>query len=462
MKYFAPVSLSIVLLGGLSGSRLQAQDQRDEDIFGETPAAKPAGPESTGSGRTQTLIDTLQIGGRLEIRSNSGQEEQQKFTEASFSQLKTADIYFDTRPNKDMRVFLRQRFEEQRPTPALSGASGATSCTDCVSSKIDELWFKWDLNDQLFFTYGKQHLKWGSSRFWNPTDFTAREVRDPFALFDRRLGTELLKINFPQEKQGHNYYAVLQFDEAKRNDDILLALRAEFSVGSSAELALSAQTGRANPHKLGIDLSSALGPLDVNLEAAATQRQQRTFYRGTIDAEKLELPQPYQDEDSWFYQASGGVRQTVKYNADDTFTVGAEYFWNELGYDERQLELYSLVFSQSAPLYAGRRYVGAYFLLPNPGNWDETSFFANAIANLSDQTYVSRLTATWEIVDAATLEVFASRCFGEYGELCFKVPESYRSFAQVPGLPDQIKQVLLQLPTKRTTVNAGVAMSLVF
>ncbi len=138
-------------------------------------------------------------------------------------------------PNKDMRAFLRARFEELTPprTAPAPAAVAKLACGSCVDSKLDELCFKWDWGDQLFMTYGKQHLKWGSGRLWNPTDFSAREVRDPFALFDRRLGQEILKIHFPQEKQGHNYYAVLKFDDMSRNDDLALALRSEFSVGES-------------------------------------------------------------------------------------------------------------------------------------------------------------------------------------------------------------------------------------
>ena len=283
------IGSGVMLTLVLGTAPLQAQDQRDEDIFGEQAPADVKGDTKADASknRTQTLVDTLSIGGRLEVRSSTGQEEQQKLPDASFSQLKTADIYFDARPNRDMRVFLRQRFEETTPSAgtnnagatAASGAGISTnSCSSCVESKIDELWFKWDLDDAVFFTFGKQHLKWGSSRFWNPSDFTARETRDPFALFDRRLGAEMLKIHIPQEKQGHNYYAIFQFDDMERNSDLKVALRGEFSVGGSAELAVTAQTGSRQPQRIGLDLSSALGPFDGNIEAAATHRVNRQFY----------------------------------------------------------------------------------------------------------------------------------------------------------------------------------------
>lgn len=470
--------LSTFTLGlGLSlflNAAASAQDQRDEEIFGSPtppqPESSPQPPSVSQSspqneGRTQGLGDTLQVGGRLEVRGATGQLEQQPFPEASYSQLKTADIYFDTRPNKDLRVFLRTRLEERDATVTTPGTAGGPPSSQRVNSlttAIDELWFKWDLEDRLFFTYGKQHLKWGSGRLWNPTDFTAREVRDPFALFDRRLGQELLKIHFPQEKEGHNYYAVFQFDDASRNDDISLALRGEFSVGSSAELAISAQTGRARPQRIGLDLSSALGPFDVNVEAAGSKRNQRDFFTGGIDVETRQLPGVEKREDRWLGQALGGIRQSYQYSEEDNFTWGVEYLWNELGYEEADLELYSLALGQSQPLYAGRRYVGAFFLLPNPGSWNETSFYLNAIQNLSDRSATLRLTATWELVDAATIEAYVSRCFGDTGELCLKLPPAYKELAELPGVSPEVKSAVALLPTRQTRVTAGTAVTIVF
>ncbi len=471
--------LLCVALGLSWSAAAVAQDQRDDEIFGGEES-KPAAPadtpkklseaeaktEAPTDGRSQGLSDSLQIGGRLEVRSASAQLEQQLFQRAAYQQVKTADLYFDTRPNKDLRVFLRTRFEETtQPTQAANAPSSVPApagCSSCVASKIDELWFKWDLNDRWFFTYGKQHLKWGSGRLWNPTDFTAREVRDPFALFDRRLGQELLKIHFPQEKEGHNYYAVFQFDDMQRNDDLALALRGEFSVGSSAELALSAQMGKNRPQRLGVDISSALGPFDVNLEGSSSRKLSRTFYKGAIDVSTRELPTAFQSRDRWYNQVLGGIRQSYQYSDDDSITWGAEYFWNEPGYEQRDLELYSLILGQSPALYAGRRYAGLFLLLPSPGSWNETSFYLNAIDNLSDQSGIVRLTGTWELMDAATVELYVSRCVGEYGELCFKIPESYKQLATDPQLSPELQQALIRLPTRQTQVTAGAAVTIVF
>lgn len=457
MKYGQRQSRALLLGVGLGAAfplstELLAQDQRDEDIFGSEAKSGPS-PDAEAK-RKAVLSDSLQIGGRLELRMNQGVQDQQSFSKGALSQEKTADLYFDSRPNKDVRVFLRTRLSEASPKAANTDPD--------VSTALDEFWFKWDYNDLVYFTYGKQHLKWGSGRFWNPTDFTAQEVRDPLALFDRRLGQELLKIHIPQEKSGHNYYLILQSQGAVRSDDLGVALRGEWSVGSSAEVALSAYTRRGSAQKLGFDLSTALGPLDLNIELATQKRLSRTFYRGEIDPTTLQLPESYQVSDRFFQQGVLGIKQTVKYSDDDSLTYGLEGFVNQLGYKDRELELYSLIQGQSQSLYAGDRYLAAYVLLPSPGSWNKSSWFFNALENLGDRTTLARVTATYTLYDQATLEVYVGRCFGEYGELCFQVPQSYKSLAELPGISEDLKRIVALLPTRKTNLTTGLSLSMNF
>ena len=44
---------------------------------------------------------------------------------------------------------------------------------------LDQLWVNFDLARTVFVTAGRQHVKWGVGRFWNPTDFLHRAPRDP-------------------------------------------------------------------------------------------------------------------------------------------------------------------------------------------------------------------------------------------------------------------------------------------
>lgn len=446
--------LQFFLLGSLLSTAALAQDARDDEIFGgsaEEPKAEDAKKQIGTS--ISPIAESLVIGGRLELRTNSAVEEQQQFNKGAFTDLKQADLYFDSRPNPNLRTFLRARFSE---------ASNPLLTKPVLTQELDELWFKWDVDNMVFFTLGKQHLKWGSGRFWNPTDFVAREPRDPFALFDRRLGQEMLKLHIPNEKHGFNYYAVVQWADAARNDDMGLALRGEFAFLGTGELSLSAQRRRGAPLRLGVDVSSALGPIDIHVEAAFTKRENRLFYKGSLDPSTGTLPQPYQDKDKTFTQVNSGLNKTWKYSADDIITIGAEYFYNELGYEKRDLELYSLTMGQSRSLYAGRRYASAYVSLPQPGSWNKTNFILNGMQNLSDETSIVRFTTTYLLFNEATFEFFASRCLGDYGEFCFRAPSNVAQLATHPSLSTEQQNRVKALPTKRTLVNAGMGLSMQF
>lgn len=447
-----------------STATVHAQDARDDEIFGAAaagspPAATPSTPAASAPAHTPAttsnatidgkLGDSLQVGGRLEMRATASKVEDSKVGDGPLEQLKQADLYFDSRPNANVRAFLRARFSEQTSVKG-------------VEQALDELWIKADWQRAVFFTVGKQHVKWGSGHTWNPTDFTASQSKDPFELFDRRLGQTMVKIHIPDEKRAFNYYALAQVADAKRNDDVGGALRGEFAFLGSGELALSFAAQRSQPTRAGIDVSTALGPIDAYVEAAASRRQTRTFYKGTLDPKNGQLPTAYQDDRKTFSQVVGGITKTWKYNDDDNATFGGEYFQNGLGYDDRDLAIYSLVNGQSPALYTGRRYASVFATLPSPGSWNDSAFYLSALRNLSDKSAQARLTATWTFYKEATLDLFVSRCFGDYGELCFRVPDTYQSLAQSPLIPTEQQKIIANLPTKRTIATAGAGFTMSF
>lgn len=452
-----------------------AADERDQEIFGTsdtTSAAesvKSLGAEGeSGKGLTQRLVDTLQIGGRLEVRLDSNNRERTRAADSEVSRLKQADIYFDTRPNSNLRSFLRLRLSEggsNGGTPAVSSDPNQANdvcVSGCVRSDIDEMWLKWDIAQKFFVTYGKQHVRWGSGRLWNPSDFTSVRVVDPLALFDRRLGVDMLRLHVPFEQQGYNLYAVLLYPNAKRIDQLSGALRGEFAFGGIGEIALSFQTAANAPIRAAIDLSTGLGPVDIHTETVFTKRQSQTLYKGQVSPATGELPTPYRDKGRWFVQSLWGVDRTIKYSADDVVTIGAEYFYNQFGYDNRDLELYSIINGQSPGLYAGRRYLAAYVNLPNPGSLTDISFFLNSLSNLGDETKLVRLTTSVKIHKEADLQAYVSRCFGDYGEFCFRVNDSIKALGASDQAPPTVRQVVQNLPTKRNLTTAGVGLVVKF
>ncbi|MBM4250653.1 MAG: hypothetical protein FJ146_01620 [Deltaproteobacteria bacterium] len=452
-----------------------AVDDRDQEIFG-APEATPAemvAPRVVATsdgqkGMAQRLADTLQIGGRLEVRLDSVNREATRAADSELTRLKQADLYFDTRPNTNLRSFLRLRLSEggsNGGTPGVTSDGGLLNdvcVSGCVRSDIDEMWLKWDIAQKIFVTYGKQHVRWGSGRLWNPSDFTSIRVVDPLALFDRRLGVDMLRVHLPFERQGYNLYAVLLYPNAKRVDQLSGALRGEFAFGGIGELALSLQTAAHAPLRAAIDLSVGLGPVDIHTETVVTKRHSQTLYKGKISPATGELPTPYRDNEKWFVQSLWGMDRTIKYSADDVITIGAEYFYNQFGYDQRDLELYSMVNGQSPGLYAGRRYLAIYMNLPNPGSLTDISFFLNSLSNLSDETHLVRLTSSIRIHKEADLQAYVSRCFGDYGEFCFRITDSLRALGSSDQAPPAVKQVVQSLPNKRNLTTAGVGLVVKF
>ncbi|RZA22593.1 MAG: hypothetical protein EOP10_15045 [Proteobacteria bacterium] len=471
-RVYSLVSFSLMGVLGLP-FLAHAQVPSEDELFG-TPEPEKAGdkkPEAKDekSGGTNAkevvastidygsqLIDNMQIGGRLEIRANANKVDEQKFQKSPYNQNKTADIYFDTRPNKDVRAFLRLRFFEDNSQAAASDEPVSTTeqtGVSTISNSIDELWLKWDIDDTLFVTAGKQHVKWGRGRFWNPIDFTAREVKDPFALFDRRLGQEMIKLHLPFEKSGHNFYLIAQFDDTLRNDDVGFAARAEFSVGENGEFAVSAQSKRDRALKVGVDTGFGVGNFDFGIESAWLTRDNKPRYRGDLDIPTFQFPSEDYDEKRVYNQTVLNIEYVWKYNDDDNLNLGLEGMWNEMGYDARILEFYSLLNGTSKVLYAGKQYVAAYARLSAPGDWNDSSFILNAVQNISDQTAQARLTATYTFYKQITAELYVSRCFGDYGELCFRVPDSIiQGAANLP--PEVIAGVSTLSPNTLVALNS--------
>jgi len=68
---------------------------------------------------------------------------------------------------------------------------------------LDQMWLRFDIKHTVFVTAGRQHVRWGTARFWTPTDFLHIQHRNPLDVFDARTGTTMIKVHVPWE-QGWN------------------------------------------------------------------------------------------------------------------------------------------------------------------------------------------------------------------------------------------------------------------
>ena len=127
-------------------------------------------------------------------------------------------------------------------------------------------------------------------------------------------------------------------------------------------------------------------------------------------------------------QLVAGASYSRKYNDNDTFTVGGEYFYNALGYADPSaypgLVLpHSLSLNDSANFfYLGRHYAALYLTLPAPYSLDNHTFTLSTLGNLSDRSFITRFDYSLIALTHMRFEAFVSARYGnENGEFRFGV-----------------------------------------
>ena len=172
-------------------------------------------------------------------------------------------LYLDARPNDDLRLYTRGRVLHQMSFQAQSAEDTRTR------AELDQLWIKTHADNQVYFTFGLQPVRWGVGRVWNPTDFLNATQKDPFALVDTRGGLPLVKVHIPFEAQGATLYGIVNWDSLQEMKKTYAALRGEILLGA-AELTLALPLVKAvQPDSQ--PTSAPSWSLDLRLEASWTQ-----------------------------------------------------------------------------------------------------------------------------------------------------------------------------------------------
>jgi hypothetical protein len=495
------------LFGGPSGTEAPspATPKEPSSVNASAPPAQPPAVEQSGReetrdeqalsgtsskeafGSEEHVDDPLKIGGQFYLRAIAQGSQGVSLSNTTFSAPTLVDGYFDARPTDRLRGMVVGRLSFD---PALSGQStsllGTTDPADGSASDpgatvpnprvlLDQAWLRFDIERTVFVTVGKQHVKWGTSRFWNPTDFLSPQRKDPLAVFDARTGASMLKLHVPWESKGWNFYGIALLDNAGPASTLGRiggAARAELVLGE-AELGLSTVLQRSRKPRFGVDLSTALGPLDVYAEAAIKKGSDSPLYRlpeGTslqdlIDqaedfppvsdfkqllGEIRKLPVESYYPSGMTPQVSGGANYTFSYSENDTATVGIEYFYNSTGYNAAIAYPYLIAQGAFQPFYLGKHYAAIYGLLAGPGSWDKTSFVLSTLGNLSDRSFVTRLDVSHRALSYLSIEGYASVNYGHKGGE-FRFAMDYPPF-QIDG------RALMSAPTVQ--VGGGLRINL--
>ncbi len=434
-----------------------AQDARDAAFFGDAEDETPA--ENIGTSTISSVDDPTDavvtsqtfadeeptIGGQLYLQSDVTASDGQRAANASSGQRALLFLYLDQRPSSATRVFVKGSL--LHPMGPTDQFTDRTVAFDRPNARIEELWLKLDVDQNLFITVGTQPIRWGVNRVWNPTDFLNQQQRDPLAIFDARPGVSCLKVHIPFENSGSNLYFLVRPGEESRIGDLRYSLRFEQVMGT-AEWSISTDTGYQRPLKVGSDLSLAIGPLDLKGEIATQSTAPNTRYGGSLDLEAGILPTA-QDKDEWAIQWSTGLEWGIAYDDDRSLYLTVEYFQNPLGYHDGA-NLYPWLFAQGTyqPLYLGQTYLGANVAMPLLGKRKNQTIVVSSIANLSDQTYLLRFDYQISVLTRLRLSGFVTTYHGNQGEFryAFEIP------AGLVG-PDAIS-----IPAPKATVGLWAAI----
>jgi len=328
-------------------------------------------------------------------------------------------LFLDARPSDRVRAFARGRLDFD-PTVGAGATDLLGNPRRPLNLNLDQLWLNFDILRTVFVTVGRQPIRWGSGRFWNPSDFVNQQRRDPLALLDERLGADMVKLHLPIEAWGWNFYAVANVDDATTFKHLGGALRAEFLFGPT-ELALAVAARQDTPLRLSVDVSSGAGPLDLHLEGVAYRGDRTPSWQGRFAPADFVIPRKVDREDDWIAQLDGGAELQFLYSEQDSIYLGVELFLNQAGYNGAELYPWLALNGQYTSFYLGRTYLAAYASAPQPGDWNNSTLTLSAISNLSDRTAIVRF--DWQVTLLTFLEAsaFAAVFLGDAGEFHFSL-----------------------------------------
>jgi len=211
------------------GAQQGGEEQRpsEEEIFGgsRSRAAEPTPPEAI---ERAAEAEPLRIGGLIYLRAQTLWQEGESPRDWFLSSPNLTDLYLDVRPNDRVRGFVLGRlFYDPTIVTGGSASAGAATLAPPITiaglgsvqptsnpyGVLDQLWITSDIGRTVFVTAGRQHVKWGVGRFWNPTDYLHPIRRDPLAVFDVRTGSSMVRLQLPWEARGWNLYGVAMAED---------------------------------------------------------------------------------------------------------------------------------------------------------------------------------------------------------------------------------------------------------
>jgi hypothetical protein len=383
-----------------------AQEEESEltpaDVGEETApdASSLEGPPEPEFNLEELQRNILSMGGRIYQRAEMYGSRRGTETLLRPSIPSLVDLYLDATQINGMRGYVVGRLAYDALDPNVTGPTAL----------LDQLWIRFAIANSVFVTAGRQQIKWGSSRVWNPTDFLQKPNPRPLEALDQRLGVDMVKVNIPWQELNANLWLIATADLNGPAEHRLRyggAVRAEMALGPS-ELAASAAFREGRRPRFGLDWSMGAGPLDLNAELALLQDGEVGLWERTAEGFRA------RDFGGPKLLASGGV--STQFRFADVYRAGLNFegFYNGLGYDDPAYLTWLYSTGDYRPLFFGRAYALGQLSFSRRSLYVPTLTFTT-LMNVTDQSFLTRMDFTFVPVSEVVVSAYVEAPFGKRG-----------------------------------------------
>jgi hypothetical protein len=396
--------LFVNLLWLAAGLALADDRPSESEMFGgtsatATPAPTPAAALTgdTMAGKPHNLFasaeENTQIGGTLSTEADYYIQQGLPLTQDLISNPNILFLYLDSKLENDNRVFARIRAFYD-PTGVSSGNPNASTYTnpygygtqtsDNLSVQLQELRISANINHEIFFTIGRQKVKYGAAKFFNPTDFLNSQPYDFFLPSDERTGVDMVMAQIPSGTA--NLYLTGLPGNPTNGNPAGGYFRGEVGYDSlafleSGEISLSGYLPKGQSGRGGFDISQGIGDLDAYFEGAAGQNS----------------------SGNWEGAFSTGASWEIRYAVEQTqtLTLEAEY-----------ANYPTLSAGSSFESYSSTQF-GIFALdLASPFKWTDMTFVETNLYDFNGQNGYSRLDVICQFTDRIDGRIYASAPWG--------------------------------------------------
>jgi len=397
----------------------------DESMFGSETVTQSQAPADSAPEKGFLKYDQVKLGGQIKgsfewspTWSPAWDGSASLFSPTSDSitpDLETR-VTITAKPLTDFGVNAEFRSQWPFTTTYTDGTTPITVPNITVWSFYSK--FNWQ--DRVYFSFGKQPLSWGVSKgAFQPADdiFAVSSAIDLTNTSEEREGPISLKMTVPMSNTD-NFYVLAGIPTPTNGSttidpkDVRVGVKAEAGTGNTELGAAAYYSYNDHPRAL---LMGTTGNGDVNVfgEAILKYGSERDFLSYT--------PTPFPSYSATTYDSRfffSGTTGAYYMNADNYITVLAQYYYNGEGQDKVSAdEAYEYYFANQSAIdriHLGTHYAFLSFTKSQFLTEDLTAT-VYAISNLSDGSGMVSPSLSWQMFDYMALSIGATFTFGPPG-----------------------------------------------